>query len=522
MFKKINYLIVLIVAMFLYKNVYASTYYDVIDEHGEWIANEFITKEKNGSKKYQQMTKIIRKSDERFLYCIEPGKSIEKNKTFTGYDTNQQQYANISDEDWLRIRLLAYYGYGYKDSFADHTDIKWYVITQFMIWKTNDLGYDIYFTDKLNGNRIEKYTQEMIELDNLVNSHFTLPSFTTTTQKAFIDTVTEFTDKNNVLENYDVKCTSTNYCIKYKNYFDIKLTDYNDINEVIFTKKINDYSNEPIVYIDNQSQNLLLPGKVPGVRASMKIDLLYGTISLIKYDKDTLKNKPQNDATLEGAEYGLYNNNDSLLEIKKTDKFGKLTFNSKLKIGTYYVKEITPSEGYNLDSTKYNVNITYKDYNNTLKVYEEIIKENFEIIKILDDEKTGLSEFEKNIEFGIYDKNNNLINRYYTDDIGTIKFQLNYGEYVFKQHTMYDNYESIPDYNICVKENNKYNKLVFKDKVKEEPKTEVKKEVKKDEIKYTDNSLELTVDVPNTFKDDTNYFDINVLLFLIIKKLWLF
>ena len=74
-----------------------------------------------------------------------------------------------------------------------------------MIWQTNNLGYDIYFTDKLNGNRIEKYTDEMIELDNLVNSHYTLPNFENKQLELFWGESTNLFDKNNVLNKFTVE-----------------------------------------------------------------------------------------------------------------------------------------------------------------------------------------------------------------------------------------------------------------------------------------------------------------------------
>ena len=529
MFKKIKYLIVLIVPFLLFSQVNAQEYYDVIDEHGMWIANEFIVKEKNGSRKYQQMSKIIRKSDGRFLYCIEPGKSIEKNKAFTGYDTSQQEYANLNDSQWARIRLLAYYGYGYSDSNVDHSDIKWYVITQYMIWKTNDLGYDIYFTDTLNGNRIDKYISEINELENLVNSHFVTPSFVSGTKNVFIDQVTEFTDTNNVLEKYNVECSSTNYCFTNKNWFDIKITNPKDENYVVFTKKLNLHDNEPIVYIDDTNQNLLLPGRVPEVVARLNLNVTYGKVSLKKYDNETKKNAASGDATLEDAEYGLYTNSNSLLEIRKTNSNGNINFTSKLKAGKYYVKELTPSEGYNLDTSKYSFEISATNSNIDLKVYEDIIKEEFEIIKIVDNNKTGLSEFEKNIDFGVYDKNNNLINTYITDSNGTIKFKLNYGVYTLKQHTVYEDYEMIDNYILDVKEHDKFNKLVFKDRLKS---SNIKKESKNEMIydpqivgsldnNYVQDDEVLEVSVPNTYKDDNSsiYY---ILFLIIIKKLWLF
>lgn len=59
----------------------------------------------------------------------------------------------MTEEEWEKISLIAYYGYGYFDSKVNHTDLKWYSVTQFMIWQVVPHGYDIYFTDKLDGKK---------------------------------------------------------------------------------------------------------------------------------------------------------------------------------------------------------------------------------------------------------------------------------------------------------------------------------------------------------------------------------
>lgn len=103
-----------------------------------------------------------------------------------------------------------------------------------------------------------------------------------------------------------------------------------------------------------------------------------GIINLKKLDKEVnYKNTnygesyAQGDATLEGARYGLYAKEDikspatdaviytagTKVEEKVTDANGKITW-SNLYLGKYYVKEITPSTGYLIDSNEYEVDLT--------------------------------------------------------------------------------------------------------------------------------------------------------------------
>ena len=90
-------------------------------------------------------------------------------------------------------------------------------------------------------------------------------------------------------------------------------------------------------------------------------------IHIYKVDKETGKAVPQGDASLSGAVYGLYAreainhpdgatgvmfNAGDLVATLTTDEKGEAEVNN-LYLGKYYVKEITPSEGYLLDEEEH-------------------------------------------------------------------------------------------------------------------------------------------------------------------------
>ena len=471
--RKISFALALIFSFFVVCNVHASTYTDTINEHGMWIPNEFVNKTKNGSTKYQQMTLIVRNSDGRFLYCIEPGKSIDENNTFIGYDEYQSSYANLTEEQWDRINLLAYYGYGY----LGHEDIKWYVITQFMIWQTNNLGYDIYFTDRLNGNRIIKYESF---------SDIQKPSF----EKDFVGILLgdeyTFIDNNNVLNEYGISNNQNLELFTFNNELHLKNNDETVENGIVeFIKTSTRFSNLPIVYIDNKSQNLLLPGKLDNVTYKLIFYTIYGSVNVKKEDSEGMV---RNQSSLEGATYALYDSNYNLLEIKTTDDNGEIHFETKLGKGEYFFKEIEPSKGYTLDENEYHFDNNRNDYRHDWTVREKVITEDFEITKYIKDENTLMPE--SNIEFGIYDNNDNLIRIYNTNSNGIIHFSLDYGKYTLRQHSGYPGYEQINDYSFEIKENNKYNKLIFIDnKIKNEE--DLKEELEPEEITEVEEPKEI-------------------------------
>ena len=198
--KKLFKIIILLLCFIT--QVKAKEYSESFLDKVEWISGDYVIKQKGSSKKYQQMYTIKRKSDNKFVYCIEPGVSIVEGKVIIGYDDNYLDVTNFSSEQWDRITKLAYYGYGYKDGKYDHTGIHWYTITQYMIWQTVPNGYDIYFTDTLNGNRITKYQNEIKEMENILSTYHQLPSFDNRHYEFDINSRKQIVDSNGVLSGF--------------------------------------------------------------------------------------------------------------------------------------------------------------------------------------------------------------------------------------------------------------------------------------------------------------------------------
>lgn len=142
-----------------------------------------------------------------------------------------------------------------------------------------------------------------------------------------------------------------------------------------------------------------------------------GSVTISKEDTKTGK-QAQGEATLEGAIYGIYARTPILdpaddTMIYNTDvKVAEMTTNkesnatmSNLYLGEYYIKEIKPSRGYNLDNTKYNFDLTYENQNvkvvtKHVTVKERVISQAFQIIKISSDE-AGEAELLPSAEFTI-------------------------------------------------------------------------------------------------------------------------
>ena len=116
----------------------------------EMISNVYIKKLRaDGSGKYQQARFIRRSEDNAFVYCLQPFVDINNNYVYQVARSDYEIYLNMRKEQFKKISLYAYYGYGY----GNHTEHKWYAITQVLIWRTADPSSQFFFSDTLYLNR---------------------------------------------------------------------------------------------------------------------------------------------------------------------------------------------------------------------------------------------------------------------------------------------------------------------------------------------------------------------------------
>ena len=94
--------------------VKAETYSGQAIWPSEHISNVYIKKLKaDGSGKYQQARFIRRSEDDAFVYCLQPFVDIDNNLPY--YEiarSDYELYLNMSKEQFRKVNLYAYYGYG--------------------------------------------------------------------------------------------------------------------------------------------------------------------------------------------------------------------------------------------------------------------------------------------------------------------------------------------------------------------------------------------------------------------------
>ena len=446
--KIINGLMLLLIGISCVPTVNASTYNETFNDKSQWISGDYILKVKGSTRKYQQMTVITRNSDGSFVYCIEPGTPVSDGAVYPGQDFDQSYVGQMTQEQWRRITLLAYYGYGY----GNHPDIHWYTVTQYFIWQTVPHGYDIYFTDSLNGNRITKYTNEINELNRLVEEHNISPNITNDTIDMVIGDTVELTDSNNVLNKFEVVDTDNVSASISGNTLSITANDVGD-GSVTISKRDKNYSHPAIIYYHPTSQDLMMRGAYDPIDVNLKIEIVGGKVSVKKVDMDTGLGIAQGDATLDGAVYGIYDlEGNRVGEV--ISKGGEYVTSDYLpSLGTFFLKEEKSSTGYELNETKYFFNITKDDLYPEVDVTEKVIERDLKIFKVYASDETGFLTGEPNVTFDIYLKSTGeKVTSITTDENGYATATLPYGTYIVKQVSSTEDHEYVEDFEVVVNE----------------------------------------------------------------------
>lgn len=237
---------------------------------------------------------------------------------------------------------------------------------------------------------------------------------------------------------------------------------YNSNNEkIIYTIS---EKNVPVKYVVPANQTVTLTADVT-VDVTFENILKKFTVEVIKTDIET--GTAQGNATLSGAIYGIYQDGE-LVDTYTTDENG--CFKTKEYVcGNWTIQEITPSEGYLLDTTIYSVGAEAKNYtieNNAIEmtVYETPVKGKISIIKHSDDGTTRIETPEVGAEFQVYLKSagsyenakDSERDHLICDENGFAQTKmLPYGIYVVHQTAGWENTEWMDDFEVNICENEK-------------------------------------------------------------------
>lgn len=411
----------------LYEKVDATFFY--YDE--EKVEGMFITRSDGVTTKSGNPYILKRRDDNQFVYCLEPLKMLDQVGEYLEFSYNDS-ILGLTNEIIDRINLIAYYGYLY----PGHEDIKWYGITQYLIWKELFPYLDISFTDSRFGNKIVAYTDEVNELLDLVNRDMVGlgigSDYDIKIGGQYVLVESE------LLNNYEIVNDSPTDVYIYDNKLVVS-SDYEGNYSFTLQRK-NRKDNNYFLYYNPNGQNLFFNGKLAD-DIVVNINSEYVNFTIVKHDF----NGDINDyITLDGARYGIFDLDNNLIYDGFTLD-GQVSFS--VPYGRYIIREIEPSYGYNLEVCSYEINLFY-DY--VLDVYETKILKNVIIHKVYEDDNELKDE--PDIIFNLY-KNMDIIDEYITDLNGLINFSLPYGEYKVVQISNKEGYLLSDDIYLKIDEN---------------------------------------------------------------------
>ncbi len=422
--KKLLFFLIMIMTLFLIgnTNVYAEehSFYEA-----EYLDKMYMNKYDYSTNTiyYQRARKFRDKKTYAEVYCIEPLTFFNENSTY--YETTTPR--NLTQAQIERIKKIAYFGYRYKN----HDDGSWYAVAQLMIWReANPTGGDFYFTDTLNGNRTNQFDYQIDEINRLINEYDneisinnkTITMVEGSTKEIEIGSVLNYYTTN----NQEIEINDTSIIIK-----DLPAGEYS----ITLTREKENYYNTPIViYESANSQDMMKWGDLEEKEVHFNIHVINNYIELTKLDADTNDNIPQGDAKLDGALYKLYNeNNEEIDSIEIINNKGTI---KNIPFGTYYLKEIIPGTGYNLNDEIYEVILNEQNPNKELTVTNKVIEKEITIHKTY-----GEDIPEENIEFQIINKQDEITDQGKTNSQGNVSFILPFGEYTIKQINTTEGYQ---------------------------------------------------------------------------------
>ncbi|WP_088815665.1 MULTISPECIES: SpaA isopeptide-forming pilin-related protein [Listeria] len=287
--------------------------------------------------------------------------------------------------------------------------------------------------------------------------------------------ITKTSEDNKVLANaeYDIKDSSNKVVAHVKTDANGKATA-KDLQmgtySVVETKAPNGFT------INTTPQKATVKAKET-TKLTFKNKEVLGQFKITKQDSETGA-KAQGDATLKGAVYGIYSDSKATQKVSEitTDASGKAV-SEKLKLGTYYFKELKAPQGYNLDKVIYEGKLTYENQTTELvfthtTLKDNVIKGNVEFVKfadkplfgtLLDGQKQALEGAEFTLTL---DSDGQEFGKTISDKDGKASFKnVPYGTYTVSETKAPQGYKKVADFKVTIDEQGRTYHYILEDKV---------------------------------------------------------
>lgn len=384
-------------------------------------------------------------ANNNLVFCIQPDAKVVTN-TYNVY--NDFTKSGYSNEEKTKMELIAYYGYNY----PGHNTLKYYMATQELLWLFSSDERIKWTKGNTDDTEEININNEKNEIQRLVNNHNVLPSFAK--QKYNIEGGEELklTDKNNVLNNYNITSSSIKPIINGNN-----ITIKGDKIEKIkfnITPKYQSNNKQTLIYDDFsiRTQTLASFSNPKFISGEFEVDIDKIPINIYKKDMDTKEL-----ITNSGIKIKIKDLNNNTYVGEYEFKDGKI--NIKLPVGKYQIEEISTVSPYILNNQKIDFEIKNNDGEKNIDFFNKEQKGKINIKKTNEE-----NEKLDNVEFEIYNDKNELVDKLITKDGVATSKELPLGKYILKEtKELYGYVKDNKIYNATLDYNNLNKEIVTKD-----------------------------------------------------------
>ncbi len=318
------------------------------------------------------------------VFCLEPTVPVDFSSDY--YESTG--WWDLSWDQQQAIWKYAYYGYAY----PGHQNDRYYLASQILIWSVVDRWYDPYTPD---GGSYYDVGPEINEINRLIATAGTTPSFNGQTVDLAYNLPVTITDNNNSLNNYSISNPQGITASKSGNKLTFTLNSEVYASSVSYSPSSSGGYGTPIVCKANGSQTVMKVRPYDPLKPfSLKFNWGEGDLQIIKTDEDgkavaDVEFVIATDKELENA-IGTY----------KTDSSGMINVKD-LKARSYYIKEISAPEQYIVDDEIKQLDV-YPNKVNKISIEDDFVKSKVRIKK-LDFETHNPLE---GAVFGLYNEQN--------------------------------------------------------------------------------------------------------------------
>ena len=429
--------------------------------------------------RYYNSVSVIKTEAGRTVFCIEPFVDVSSEGYLTRTPENEKLHSSYGGDRVLtpdklhKVEMAVYHGWNTSSkSIGDYTATKMAIFN--IIWdakitgltKADQAKFDaIHSKIKTHGLKPNLDAKILKQGNTFENNTLKIK---TTGSNHFIDT-------NGIISKMEVvqNTTGAKISISNNNLYVSGNKDTKD-GKVTFVRwpKVSTLDASILYFSPSGGQKAVETADPDHVTFTLNISVeKEWNINVSKVDAET--KTAQADASLAGAVYGLYkvdaNGKEILLDKYTTDENASFsTKNYVVKDGKtikdYFIREISPSKGYNLNNKKYYLkDATTAGTLDALEVEEDIIKGNIQILKYTED---GLNKEvpEEGAEFEVYLKSRGSYeqakaserDKLVADSRGYATSKaLPYGTYVVRQTSTWPNSLLSDPFEVQISENNK-------------------------------------------------------------------